>query len=551
MPTLFPGAVDNFTNPTPADKLSTPAVLHTDQHSNINDAVEALETWALGVGQPVAIGAPANGLSITAAQVLTIGLASAVAAGALSAADWTTFNNKVGVEVDPVFLASAAAAIPALPLSPALGGTGIANAAGSTLTLGGATTISTGGTIALGGFTLTVPATGTAALLATANVFTANQKINVNSTTALFVEQDGVNDNVFIVNTTNSAVAVGTTPTADERFKVVDGGIVATSKYVVGIHADDQNPYILGLFDDSYLTGTAIFAAFGDGTGNVTMGTINSKTLSLMTNSLARLQISGAGVATYRNSQASTNTIVQCVDYLVLVTGSGGGANGLGPLMSLSAETATNNTLQKQGAVSSYWVDATNATRKATLALSAYDTAERKGVEIRANGSAPDIALLGDTWWEGEGFGLPYGSCSSVDVGIAWTQASAVQNTWYDISDADMADGQLNLVTHDGSGQLTVTLAGRYLITYTITSEVSAANVHIETAISVSGTESTFGIGHAHFVTANAEAELSGTAILDLAANATINISIRTTDAGTPNLSVDMLDITLVQVGGT
>ena len=50
------------------------------------------------------------------------------------------------------------------PLAPNLGGTGIANAAGSTLTLGAATSITGGGTIALGGFTLTVPATGTAAL---------------------------------------------------------------------------------------------------------------------------------------------------------------------------------------------------------------------------------------------------------------------------------------------------------------------------------------------------------------------------------------------------
>lgn len=40
-------------------------------------------------------------------------------------------------------------------------------------------TITGGGTLALGGFTLTVPATGTAALLATANVFTAAQSITV------------------------------------------------------------------------------------------------------------------------------------------------------------------------------------------------------------------------------------------------------------------------------------------------------------------------------------------------------------------------------------
>ena len=55
-------------------------------------------------------------------------------------------------------------------LPPTLGGTGINNV-GSTLTLGASTTLNGGGTIALGGFTLTVPATGTAALLGIAANF--------------------------------------------------------------------------------------------------------------------------------------------------------------------------------------------------------------------------------------------------------------------------------------------------------------------------------------------------------------------------------------------
>lgn len=63
-------------------------------------------------------------------------------------------------------------------LAAAKGGTGVANGASCTLTLpNAATTITTGGTLALGGFTLTVPATGTAALLGTANAFTAAQTI--------------------------------------------------------------------------------------------------------------------------------------------------------------------------------------------------------------------------------------------------------------------------------------------------------------------------------------------------------------------------------------
>lgn len=43
MPTNFPTALDVLTNPTPADNLNTPAVLHSDEHSNENDAIEALE----------------------------------------------------------------------------------------------------------------------------------------------------------------------------------------------------------------------------------------------------------------------------------------------------------------------------------------------------------------------------------------------------------------------------------------------------------------------------------------------------------------------------
>lgn len=45
MTSQFPSALDNFTNPTPSDNLNTPQVLHSDQHSNENDAIEAIEAW--------------------------------------------------------------------------------------------------------------------------------------------------------------------------------------------------------------------------------------------------------------------------------------------------------------------------------------------------------------------------------------------------------------------------------------------------------------------------------------------------------------------------
>src|SRR5258708_11214152 len=62
------------------------------------------------------------------------------------------------------------------------GGTGVANT--GTITNGGNTTRSGSGTLSLGGLTMTVPATGTAALLGTANAFAAAQGMPAGSAAA-------------------------------------------------------------------------------------------------------------------------------------------------------------------------------------------------------------------------------------------------------------------------------------------------------------------------------------------------------------------------------
>lgn len=145
--------------------------------------------------------------------------------------------------------------------------------------------------------------------------------------------------------------------------------------------------------------------------------------------------------------------------------------------------------------------------------------------------------------------GLPFGSAYGNE--IAWAQASAAQNTWYEISDSDMATGQLNNVTHDGNGQLTVLTAGMYYAVWSCTSEVSATNKHVQLTFSINGTETNDGLNHYESFGTSKQFPVSGNAILDLAANDTVEIAIRTTDAGTPNLAVDHLNITLVQIGGT
>lgn len=80
-------------------------------------------------------------------------------------------------------------------------------------------TITGGGTIALGGFTLTIPATGTAALLATANVFTAGQEISVASGDPVIILDIG-GTNKF---------TVGVDDSDSDKFKICVGGALVTT----------------------------------------------------------------------------------------------------------------------------------------------------------------------------------------------------------------------------------------------------------------------------------------------------------------------------------
>jgi len=158
------------------------------------------------------------------------------------------------------------------------------------------------------------------------------------------------------------------------------------------------------------------------------------------------------------------------------------------------------------------------------------------------------LDMATDMVFTGSVNGLPFGSCYGNEIG--WSQANAVQNTWYDISDADMATGQLNLVTHDGNGQLTVTHAGMYAVDVSGAFEADATNVHVQIAVSINGTEAG-AFNHFETFGTNRQQSMGITDIIDLAASDTVNVSIRTTDAGTPTLSIDHLMLRLIQIGGT
>jgi hypothetical protein len=105
---------------------------------------------------------------------------------------------KLGLVASPTISATALTGI----VPSANGGTGVNNA--GTITNASNTTITGGGTLALGGFTLTVPATGTAALLATANNFSAAQTVS----NTLHVTGDATMDgNIIMVSNKNIQMA--------------------------------------------------------------------------------------------------------------------------------------------------------------------------------------------------------------------------------------------------------------------------------------------------------------------------------------------------------
>lgn len=44
MSTQYPNSLDNFINPTASDSLNSTTVPHAEQHANLNDAMEAMQT---------------------------------------------------------------------------------------------------------------------------------------------------------------------------------------------------------------------------------------------------------------------------------------------------------------------------------------------------------------------------------------------------------------------------------------------------------------------------------------------------------------------------
>lgn len=386
--------------------------------SDVNPAAGIVES-KLSLNFPthaaLTLGVSVNGLSL-AGQVLSLGLASSGATGALSGTDWDTFNGKQAALT--------------FPLASTLGGTGVNNA--GTLTNASNTTITGGGTVALGGFTLTVPATGTAALLATANVFTENQQLNTGKTLIFQDTSDtrGVSMGIRYSSAGSSGTFIGFTPTvANQRggFEIYPNGSGAFSTFYLYGGGTPNSATYQRFYIQSNKTGGVSLGQQASGSGYAVGDfVINIPATFLWW--LTKPTTTNNGVLEAQRIEATVSTA------------STGSANGFGVGQSFYAETATDGTNQQQGLISTSWIDATNASRKAKMSLSAYDTAARLGIEIEASGTAVKLGFFGGTTavqqalnaYTSDGEGAAY-------TGIDNAQAGTVYATVVDLNQLRVA----------------------------------------------------------------------------------------------------------------
>jgi hypothetical protein len=276
-------------------------------------------------------------------------------------------------------------------------------------------------------FNLTIPATGTFALLESANVFTNIQKINVNSTAGFLVEQTGVKSNVVVVDTANGYIGFNTASAPVSTLHIGASTAVTISTpwsltyqhYMSAWGTNITRPYFVKAYNATYgnflyisSTGnsantntnamilgdnnTGIF--FGKGS---TDGQSVSLTYGGFSYATGHCGIGLWPVLAAARLHVVTNTTVTNAALEIeriearVSTASTGSSAGFGPALTWYGESATDANYNQMGQFEYTWATATTATRKARGVIYVYDTAQREAIRVEASGSAAMIGLFG------------------------------------------------------------------------------------------------------------------------------------------------------------
>lgn len=290
---------------------------------------------------------------------------------------------------------------------------------------GAATAITGGGTLALGGFTLTVPATGSAALLATANVFSAAQNTTItdavtNTVTTLLTldhESSGtpaasfgarilfqLEDNTTPTQDAAAIDVIWSTAThashaSQFKFFVATAGGAATSE---SIRLDSTGISAIGGNTNGTLSASFLQLSNPGGAATIAQSATNANAALNLKGSttIATGQYIGfafGAVETARFDVLSANvSTAAVVDNLILRRNptSGTPAAGTGQQIHFVGKTDTTAN-RDQLAISTEWVVATEASQTTRVKFNVFDTAAREAIRIEASGSAPMIGVLG------------------------------------------------------------------------------------------------------------------------------------------------------------
>ncbi|KKN54245.1 hypothetical protein LCGC14_0594270 [marine sediment metagenome] len=168
--------------------------------------------------------------------------------------------------------------------------------------------------------------------------------------------------------------------------------------------------------------------------------------------------------------------------------------------------------------------------------------------EVQVSGTG-DLVFVGTA-------GLPFGEAHQTD-GLTFNVTMTTVNVWAEVDAAttNINAVDLNLVTFPGDHYLLLTEEGKYFITYSFTAEidsVAGGDQHVESGIMVNGSIQTDrGLGHEQYAAINKERNLQGHTIIDVPTNGQVSLAIKNTTSGGKVLTIDHLNITVVQHGGT
>ena len=165
---------------------------------------------------------------------------------------------------------------------------------------------------------------------------------------------------------------------------------------------------------------------------------------------------------------------------------------------------------------------------------------------------------IGDTWWVGDGTGVPFGHAYMFEGNTTVSVASA--DTWYELT-SGLTAGELNEVTLGGSHNLTVGIAGRYKVSWSASIETTSANQELmvsitvnsadhNTALNSESTNAKSAANHATVVAGNKSISLSGNTILDLAASDEVSMIVLNKSLST-DIVIEHITLSATQIGGT